>query len=125
MYSSMDLITFLPLLLQYSTLGAAQWSSQNVAYRNTSTTPFKHVIAISIDGMHSSDVAKWLAIRPNGSIAGLVNTGMQYTDAWTSAPSDSFPGTLAQYTGAMPPTTGVWYDVRIPISQTGEIRGSP
>src|SRR5256885_7686385 len=25
-------------------------------------------------------------------------------------PSDSFPGTLAQYTGAGPATHGVWYD---------------
>lgn len=31
-------------------------------------------------------------------------------DAYTSGPSDSFPGTLNQFTGASPRTTGIWYD---------------
>ncbi|KAK5125364.1 hypothetical protein LTR85_000473 [Meristemomyces frigidus] len=60
--------------------------------------------------MHSSDVSKWVALRPNSNISQLLEHGYEYTDAWTSAPSDSFPGTLAQYTGATPKTTGVWYD---------------
>ncbi|KAK3675346.1 hypothetical protein LTR78_004856 [Recurvomyces mirabilis] len=72
--------------------------------------PFKHVITISVDGLHSSDVGKWVALSPNGNISQLLQHGYEYTNAWTTAPSDSFPGSMAQYTGATPPTTGVWYD---------------
>lgn len=72
--------------------------------------PFKRVISISIDGLHSSDVEKWLAYKPNSNISALLKTGYEYTDAYTSAPSDSFPGTSAFFTGSTPRTTGVWYD---------------
>jgi hypothetical protein len=71
---------------------------------------YKHVIAISVDGLHSSDIGKYVAARPKSTIGKLLQTGYEYTDAYTSAPSDSFPGTLAQYCGAGPATTGVWYD---------------
>ncbi|TDL24276.1 type I phosphodiesterase/nucleotide pyrophosphatase [Rickenella mellea] len=71
---------------------------------------YKHVATFSVDGLHSSDVGKYLAVRPQSTIAKLLNTGFEYTDTFTSAPSDSFPGTLAQFTGALPRTTGVWYD---------------
>ncbi|OQO14036.1 hypothetical protein B0A48_00912 [Cryoendolithus antarcticus] len=67
---------------------------------------YKHVVAISVDGMHGSDVTKWVALSPNSNISKLLQTGYEYTDAWTSAPSDSFPGSLAQFTGATPKTTG-------------------
>ncbi|KAL9581768.1 MAG: hypothetical protein Q9212_003706, partial [Teloschistes hypoglaucus] len=71
---------------------------------------YKHVAVFSVDGMHGSDVEKYIALRPQSAIAQLLETGYEYTDAFTSAPSDSFPGTLAQFTGASPKTTGVWYD---------------
>lgn len=71
---------------------------------------YKHVAVFSIDGMHGSDIEKYIALRPQSTIAQLLETGYEYTDAFTSAPSDSFPGTLAQFTGASPKTTGVWYD---------------
>ena len=73
-------------------------------------SPFKYVVAISVDGLHSSDIPKYLGIRPKSNIAELLKHGYEYTDAYTSAPSDSFPGTLAQFTGSNPRTTGVWYD---------------
>ncbi|KAL8685217.1 MAG: hypothetical protein Q9218_007898, partial [Villophora microphyllina] len=71
---------------------------------------YKHVAVFSVDGMHGSDVEKYVALRPQSTIAQLLKTGYEYTSAFTSAPSDSFPGTLAQFTGASPETTGVWYD---------------
>jgi predicted AlkP superfamily pyrophosphatase or phosphodiesterase len=71
---------------------------------------YKHVAAFSIDGLHSSDVTKYLALRPKSNIAELLKTGYEFTDAYTSAPSDSFPGVLNQFTGASPRTHGVWYD---------------
>ncbi|QIW95619.1 hypothetical protein AMS68_001137 [Peltaster fructicola] len=72
--------------------------------------PFKRVVSFSIDGLHASDVEKWLAYKPSSNISALLKTGYEYTNAYTSAPSDSFPGTCAFYTGATPKTTGVWYD---------------
>lgn len=72
--------------------------------------PYKHVIAISIDGLHGSDVGKYVSLRPGSTIAQLLETGIEFTDAYTSGPSDSFPGTMNFVTGAHPRTTGVWYD---------------
>ena len=40
----------------------------------------------------------------------LVADGTNYTNAQTTFPSDSFPGMIAQLTGAGPGTTGVYYD---------------
>ena len=71
---------------------------------------YKHVIMISVDGMHASDVEKWLALKPSSNIGQLLQTGYEYTNALTSAPSDSFPGIIAQLTGGSPRTTGIWYD---------------
>ncbi len=71
---------------------------------------YKHVAVFSIDGFHSSDVGKYVTLRPNSTLAQLLETGYEYTNAYTSAPSDSFPGTVAQFTGASPITTSVWYD---------------
>ena len=71
---------------------------------------YSHVAVFSIDGFHSSDVEKYVALRKDSTIAKLLQTGYEYTDAFTSAPSDSFPGTLNQFTGASPRATGVWYD---------------
>ena len=72
--------------------------------------PYKYVAVFSVDGLHASDLEKYLALRPNSNISALLKTGYQYSGAYTSAPSDSFPGTVAQFTGATPKTTGVWYD---------------
>ena len=78
-------VSMLPLVLLFS-LGrvGAQWLPRGSPAANWND--FKRVITISIDGMHSSDVAKWLAIKPNGSIAGLVEHGYEYTDAWYVIP---------------------------------------
>lgn len=51
--------------------------------------PYKHVITLSIDGMHGSDVEKYLAVRPNSAIAKLLATGYEYQNAYTSAVSKS------------------------------------
>lgn len=85
------------------------WAGSHDNY-DCERSPFKRVISISVDGLHSSDVNKWLAYNPNSNISALLKTGYEYSNAYTSAPSDSFPGTCAFYTGATPKTTGVWYD---------------
>ncbi|CZR56259.1 uncharacterized protein PAC_06147 [Phialocephala subalpina] len=71
---------------------------------------YQHVAAFSIDGLHSSDVEKYVAKRPASTIATLLKTAYEYTDCYTSAPSDSFPGVAAFISGADPRTTGIWYD---------------
>ena len=48
-------------------------------------TTYKHVVVISVDGLHGSDVEKYLAVRPNSTFATLLETGYEYTDAYTSA----------------------------------------
>ncbi len=71
---------------------------------------FRHVLLISIDGMHASDLTNYISRHPNSQLARLSAHGYTYPKALTSAPSDSFPGTLAQVTGGTPKSTGVFYD---------------
>jgi hypothetical protein len=70
----------------------------------------KRVLLISIDGFHQVDLTTWIAKSPSSTLAKLVGTGVQYTAAHTTTPSDSFPGMLALVTGGTPKSTGVYYD---------------
>ncbi|MCQ4043075.1 alkaline phosphatase family protein [Streptantibioticus rubrisoli] len=70
----------------------------------------KHVLLLSVDGLHQSDLAWYVAKHPTSALARLVRGGVQYTNAHTTTPSDSFPGMTAQVTGGGPGTTGVYYD---------------
>lgn len=82
-----------------------------VAHASTvNANSYKYVAVFSIDGLHGSDVAKYVSLRPKSTIAKLLETGYEYTNAYSSAPSDSFPGTMNLFAGASPKTTGVWYD---------------
>lgn len=70
----------------------------------------RHVLLISVDGLHAVDVANWKTAHPSSTLAKLARSGVEYTDAHTPTPSDSFPGMLALVTGGTPKTTGVYYD---------------
>ncbi len=78
-----------------------------------------HVLLISIDGMHSVDFANCANGLPtvNGgapycpNLAALASTGLNYTYAYTTKPSDSFPGLIGLITGGTPRSTGTFYDV--------------
>lgn len=70
----------------------------------------KHVLLISVDGLHQQDLAWYISQHPHSALANLVNGGVEYTNAKTTTPSDSFPGMVAQATGGGPGTTGVYYD---------------
>jgi hypothetical protein len=70
----------------------------------------QHVLLLSIDGMHQVDFANWVAGHPSSTLASLAASGVEYTDAHTTTPSDSFPGMTAPVTGATPKTAGVFYD---------------
>ncbi|KAG9653599.1 2-polyprenyl-6-methoxyphenol hydroxylase-like oxidoreductase, partial [Aureobasidium melanogenum] len=71
---------------------------------------FQHVAVLSVDGLHASDIDKWLSLKPSSNISMMLDHGYRYTGAYTTFPSDSFPGSVAQFVGANPRTTGVWYD---------------
>jgi hypothetical protein len=100
----------------------------------------KHVLLISIDGMHALDfincaggisgVNDGAPYCPN--LAELKETGVNYLDTSTSKPSDSFPGLMALVTGGSPRTVGAFYDVAYdrsldpPATTTGNgVMGAP
>jgi hypothetical protein len=90
-----------------------------VAQDSNEHGPIKHVLLISVDGMHAVDFlncANGVTGINNGepycpAIAALGKTGINYVAASTSKPSDSFPGLTAIVTGGSPALTGVYYDV--------------
>jgi hypothetical protein len=71
----------------------------------------QHVLLISVDGLHQSDLRWYVANHPGSELAKLAGGGAQYTRAQTPVPSDSDPGMTAQMTGGNPRSTGVYYDV--------------
>ena len=80
--------------------------AQNMNQGNT-----KHVLLISIDGMHAVDYENCVASKTCPTLAALGKTGVHYTRTTTSRPSDSFPGLMALVTGGSPRTVGAFYDV--------------
>jgi Type I phosphodiesterase / nucleotide pyrophosphatase len=79
----------------------------------------RHVLLISIDGMHAVDFlncSRGIKGINNGSpycpnLAKLGETGINYLDTSTSKPSDSFPGLTALMSGGGPRSEGTFYDV--------------
>ena len=71
----------------------------------------KHVLLISVDGLHQSDLTWYVSKNPSSELAKLVKGGMEYSNAHASVPSDSDPGGTALMTGGDPRATGVYYDV--------------
>ncbi len=82
----------------------------NVVRADNNHRDIKHVLLISVDGMHAVDLQRWIKAHPDGALAALSARGTTYSKALTTAPSDSFPGMVAQATGATPLTAGVFYD---------------
>ncbi|MDQ0260508.1 alkaline phosphatase family protein [Sinomonas atrocyanea] len=70
----------------------------------------QHVLLLSVDGLHQSDLDWYVRSHPGSALARLVGHGTSYTDAQTPVPSDSFPGMVGQLTGGNPGTTGIYYD---------------
>src|SRR5580692_439669 len=90
-------------------------------------TDIRHVLLISIDGMHAVDYlncTRGVAGVNDGApycpnLAALGTTGVNYVGASTSKPSDSFPGLMTLMTGATPRLMGVYYDVAYDRSLDG------
>ena len=98
-------ITSLCLLLLSLPVFAADGDSTNAG------KPTNHVLLISVDGLHSLDVANYIASHPKSAMAELAKHGITYSDANTPQLSDSFPGLLALVTGGSPVSHGFFYDV--------------
>jgi hypothetical protein len=71
----------------------------------------RHVLLLSIDGMHAVDFTNCKIAGTCPHLAELGASGVTYTRTSTSRPSDSFPGLMALVTGGTPKSTGVFYDV--------------
>jgi hypothetical protein len=79
----------------------------------------KHVLLISVDGMHAVDFlncAQGVKGVNDGdpycpNMAALAQNGVNYVATTSSKPSDSFPGLAALVTGGSPKSTGLYYDV--------------
>jgi hypothetical protein len=77
---------------------------------NVNITKVSHVLLISVDGMHQSDLAWYVQTHPKSTLAALVAQGVDFSNASTPYPSDSFPGMVGQVTGGNPSSTGIYYD---------------
>ena len=99
-------------------VASAQTSAQSPNL-TSSSSPIRHVLLLSVDGMHAIDLRNCAmgipTINSGGTycpnLAALTQTGVNFVAATTSKPSDSFPGLTAIISGGTPRSTGVWYDV--------------
>jgi hypothetical protein len=83
------------------------------------TGKIKHVLLLSIDGMHAVDFYNCThgITGVNGgnpycpNMSTLSQTAINYVNTTSSKPSDSFPGMAALASGGTPKSTGLYYDV--------------
>ena len=88
--------------------GAVSARSSGGGHHDGSTAD--HVLLLSVDGLHQSDLTWYIGQHPGSALATLVHGGVDFTNAQTPFPSDSFPGMVAMVTGGNPKSTGVYYD---------------
>jgi len=84
--------------------------TDRVYAQNSALVTVRRVLLLSIDGFHGLDLATFVRTHPSSTLAHLSSSGVTYTEAFTSKPSNSFPGLLALVTGGSPLSTGVWYE---------------
>jgi Type I phosphodiesterase / nucleotide pyrophosphatase len=92
-------------------LSAAVFAASAERQKGGAEKEVRHVLLISVDGLHALDVAKYTASHPHLALAELASHGVTYSGANTPQNSDSFPGLLALVTGGSPVTSGLLYDV--------------
>ena len=73
-------------------------------------SPIRHVLLISVDGMHQQDLTWYVKTHPLSTLASLDRRGLEYRNAKTPFPSDSYPGIVGPMTGGDPGVTGIYYD---------------
>ena len=112
-YRPVLLAFFLTALLIPQTYAGDDGNGQGNGNENKKSASFggKHVLLISIDGMHALDYENCVANNTCPFMAALGKNGVTYPRTSTSKPSDSFPGLLALVTGGSPKSVGGFYDV--------------
>ncbi len=100
-------LTFLALSAALNPIAAysAEDSTHSMELRRV-----RRVLLISIDGMHALDMANFIRSNPSSTLAQLAGSGIDYTNASTTRPSDSFPSMVGIVTGGSPAVTGIYYD---------------
>ena len=115
--------------LMLSTLAPLYAAPRDDDEWNGGHSRIRHVLLISIDGMHAVDFlncSKGISGVNGGNpycpnLAELAETAVNYRDTSTSKPSDSFPGLTALMSGGGPRSEGVFYDVAYDRSYDGPI----
>lgn len=90
----------LAVLLSYAGLVHADLDDEKI----------KHVLMVSVDGMHQQDLDLCVKNNTCPNIAALSKHGVTFTKAFTPGLSDSVPGLAALVTGGSPYSTGLFYD---------------
>jgi predicted AlkP superfamily pyrophosphatase or phosphodiesterase len=72
--------------------------------------PVQRALLLSIDGFHAVDLANYVKQRPASALARLSSRGVTYTNAFSSFPSNSWPGLTALITGGTSVSTGVLFE---------------
>jgi hypothetical protein len=107
-----SLVTVAATTLAVSLSGYSDAASKGAHHINN-RNGIKHVLLLSIDGMHALDFVNCskgeTPYCPN--LAELAEHGTNYLDTSASKPSDSFPGLMAIVSGGSPRTVGAFYDV--------------
>jgi hypothetical protein len=92
-------------------LGGAAVASAATGHANDGhSSGVRHVLLISVDGLHQQDLAWYVSAYPHSVLAALDHRGLEFSNASTPFPSDSSPGMIGQLTGGNPRTTGIYYD---------------
>jgi len=100
-------------------LSPVAWGQDHDHFGDRNGHNIRHVLLISIDGMHVLDYlncSRGVSGANNGqpycpNLAELGETAVNYLDTSTSKTSDSFPGLMALMTGGSPRSVGAFYDV--------------
>lgn len=100
----------LSALATFATLCSLVTGNAQAAASLPAQASVHHVLLVSVDGLHASDLANFISAHPDSTLAQLAAHGVNYTNARGVAPADSFPGLVALVTGGTPGATGVYYD---------------
>ncbi len=68
--------------------------------------PAQHVLLLTVNGLHASDLASWVVRHPRSALADLSAQGVTYTNAHTPI-ANATAGLLAIATGGTPISTGI------------------
>ena len=119
-------------LSAFSLIPLANADDDKQQFRDNDGQQIRHVLLISIDGMHAVDFINCASNGTCPNLAALKDDGVNFLGASTSKPSDSFPGLMALVTGGSPRSVGAFYDVAYdrsldaPATTTGNgVAGSP